>query len=476
VITGLGLTSGYGLGHRPLWDGLQAGRTAIAPIDPARPPGFDASGFAWRLSATIPGLDAKEHVPKSYRKAVKVMARDTEIAVACASLAVADAGWKTRFHAGEGNLEGGGTGAATTYPPARVGCHIGAGLIATEVGELASAMATAATPDGGFDERAWGTIGAEQGVPPPSPSQSLADTSPARGGDGVPGVARGGMNNLQPLWLLKYLPNMLACHVTIVHGLEGPSNTITCGEASGLLSIGESARVIERGAADASLAGGAESKISPMGLMRWGLAGRLARCGAGDDPLQVVRPFEVGSRGSVLGEGGGLLVLESERSAIDRGSTGPGVEIAGFGAAQAVPSAMPYVGGAGSGDAAALADAIHRALADAEMGPQDVEAVIPLGAGSVEADTAEWAGLRAVFGERLDTLCMVGLTPFIGNCVAGHGALAVGVAAMMAIQRRPPAGAVLRGGPLGPRGKWPCNILVCAGSLGGQAAAIVVRY
>ena len=83
----------------------------------------------------------------------------------------------------------------------------------------AAALASARTEGpahanaGGFDVRAWGT---------------------REGG-------RGGMNNLQPLWMLKYLPNMLACHVTIIHGCEGPSNTITCAEASGLLSIGESA-------------------------------------------------------------------------------------------------------------------------------------------------------------------------------------------------------------------------------------------
>lgn len=463
AITGLGLASAYGLGHRALWDGLESGRSAITPIDPARAPGFDASGFAWRLGATIPGLDAKEHVPKSYRKAVKVMARDTEIAVACAALAVGDAGWRTRFHGGEGGAEGG----ATTYPAARVGCHIGAGLIATEVAELASAMATASTADGGFDVRAWGTVD--------DASDARAASASAAAG-APPSDARSGMNNLQPLWLLKYLPNMLACHVTIVHGLEGPSNTITCGEASGLLSIGESARVIERGAADASLAGGAESKVNPMGLMRWGLAGRLAECEAGDDPRRVVRPFSAESRGSVLGEGGGLLVLEAEEMRRDRGSAGRAAEIAGFGAAQAVPRTMPYVGGAEAGDSAALSDAILRALADAEIDVGAIDAVIPLGAGSVEADGAEWAGLHAVFGARMDTLCVVGLTPLIGNCVAGHGALAVGVAALMATQRKAPAGAVLRGGPMGSRGDAACNVLVCAGSLGGQAAAIVVRH
>lgn len=437
VITGMGLVSGHGLGHRVLWEALCAGRSAIAPIDAARPPGFDASGFTCRLGAVIPGLDAKDHVPKSYRKAVKVMARDTEIAVACAALAVADAGLKTRAHEGE----------APTYPLARVGCHIGAGLIATEVDELASAQATAATSDGGFDTLAWGAVMEAAG-------------------------ARGGMNNLQPLWLLKYLPNMLACHVTIVHGAEGPSNTITCAEASGLLSIGESARVIERGAADASLAGGAESKINPMGLLRWTMAGRTAACEADEDPGRVLVPFDAASRGGLLGEGGGLLVLEEASSARARGA-GIAAEIAGFGAAQAIPHALPYTGDDGLGGRQALIDAIERALNDAGIGHGDVDAVVAMGIGEPEADAHEWGALLACLRDRAEGVPVVALTPSIGNCVAGHGALLVGVAAMMVREGSAPAGAVVRGprdagGPIR-------TVLVCAGSMGGQAAAMVVR-
>src|SRR5690606_32200745 len=177
---------------------------------------------------------AKDYVPKSYRKAVKVMARDIELAVAAAKCAVEDARLVTRGALPDGSSEG------TTYPASRMGCQIGAGLIAAETDELTAALATAATTaaDGRptLDLKAWGD---------------------AEGGQGA-------MNNLQPLWLLKYLPNMLACHVTIIHGAEGPSNTITCAEASGLLSIGESVRVIQRGDADLCFSGGAEAPINHM--------------------------------------------------------------------------------------------------------------------------------------------------------------------------------------------------------------------
>ena len=80
------------------------------------------------------------------------------------------------------------------------------------------------------------------------------------------------MSQLTPLWLLKYLPNMLACHVTIIHQLKGPSNTITCADASSHLAIGEAFRTIQRGKADLAICGGAESKVNQMGLMRQTLA------------------------------------------------------------------------------------------------------------------------------------------------------------------------------------------------------------
>ena len=71
------------------------------------------------------------------------------------------------------------------------------------------------------------------------------------------------MQQLTPLWLLKYLPNMLACHVTIIHELKGPSNTITCADASSHLAIGEAFRTIQRGKADLAICGGAETKVEP---------------------------------------------------------------------------------------------------------------------------------------------------------------------------------------------------------------------
>ena len=153
------------------------------------------------------------------------------------------------------------------------------------------------------------------------------------GGFDIAAWGASGMQNLTPLWMLKYLHNMLACHVTICHDCQGPSNTITCGEASALLSVGESMRVIGRGAADACLSGGAESKVNLMAVLRQQFAGRLAKAGIGDEASKVVRPFAANAIGGVPGEGGGILVLEAAESAQARGGAAL-AELAGFGASQ----------------------------------------------------------------------------------------------------------------------------------------------
>lgn len=439
-ITGLGAVSGLGLGMGPLWDGLVEGRSAIGRI--AR---FDPSGFPCRLGAEVKDFSAKDHVPKHYRKAVKVMARDTELAVGAAKFAVEDAGLTTRAtmgDAGERGLEGG----STTYPTARMGCHIGAGLIAAEAEELTMALASARAEAGGLggvDLRAWGRIG---------------------------------MENLTPLWLLKYLPNMPACHVTILHGAEGPSNTITCAEASGLLSIGESTRVIQRGDADLCFSGGAESKINLMGLLRMDLAGRVAHTGDSGDGALFVRPFadRESAGGGLLGEGGGIAILEEMGGAIARGAR-VYAEITGYGSAQSGP--VDSV----KDDDEGYRFAVEAALRDAGVHPDEVDAIVPLGCGVPEADLAEAGALRAVFGERLTRIPIVTSSPNIGNCMAGAGALLALIGAKCVHEQRLPArlnaGNPARGMNAGCCDAQPAplgHVLVCSGSLGGQNAALVL--
>ncbi|MGV6813473.1 MAG: beta-ketoacyl-[acyl-carrier-protein] synthase family protein [Phycisphaerales bacterium] len=433
VITGIGPACSIGLGIEPFWESLCTATPSIAPIET-----FDASGYRSGLAGEIREIKIRDFVPKSYRKATKVMARDTELAVIAAKLAADDAGLKTR-----GSDEG---DSGFEITPSRVGCQIGAGLIAADTQELSRAVVSAKDEDGTFSMNKWGTEG----------------------------EGESGMNNLPPLWLLKYLPNMLACHVTIIHGLEGPSNTIMGAEASAILSIGESTRVIERGSADMCFSGGAESRINPLGLLRWEYTGRLADTKDLSDPSQICKPFDPDSLGGIIGEAGGMLILEDEQHANSRGAT-PYAKIAGFGCAQSTPaicSACIHPEHAPSGEAAidrGLEAAIESAIADAKIGPEDIDVIVPMGLGVPELDAQEMGALESIFGDSLGGKSLISLAHLTGNTMAGHGGLMVAAGALCLHKQHIP------GHTRTESSDQPIeHVLVCTSSLGGQSGAILL--
>ncbi len=428
VITGLGVVTAGGLGIEELFANICAKAQNVKRIDL-----FDPSGFGCQVAGQLDDFSARKFVPRSYRKAVKVMARDIEIAVAAADLAVRDAGITTK-----GIDEN-----AVDIDPARFGCNIGAGLICADLNELGAAVNTSVT-DGKFDFKKWGNEG---------------------------------ISNLTPLWLLKYLPNMLACHVTIIHGTKGPSNTITCGEASGHLAAGEAARTIARGAADIAIAGGGESKVNPMNLLRQTLLERVTTTG-NENPAQACKPFDADADGTVIGEGGGLVILEDQSHAADRGAR-VYAEFAGFGAGNN-PDGMNYLEEPkGDGEARA----ISAAIADAGISPEQIDLVIPHGTGVPAEDAAEADAIRQTLGQRADTVPVVPLTGGFGNLFAGAGAVQLSVAAMaLHKQTIPPAVNFEK-----PAEAYRLNVqmeqtdaklqyaLCCTHATGGQNAAIVLK-
>jgi len=420
----------------PFWSALCDGRSGLGTIA-----SFDAGELGMPIGGEVAGLKIRDLVPKGYRKATKVMARDIELAVAAARLAAEDAGLVTR-----GSDEG---AAGHAIDGSRTGCHIGAGQISAEPIELGRAVAVSMDEGGAFDTRAWGT----------------------EGDDG-----QGAMNNLPPLWLLKYLPNMLACHVTIIHGCEGPSNTIMGAEAGALQSIGESLRVIERGGADLCFTGGAESRVNPMGLARMKLAGRASEVESGADPESVVRPYDPETRG-VIGEGGGMLILEEASAAAARGAN-VYARVTGFGCGMDTRPMTPGLSGVGDPDEdVGLTRAITAALADAGITADEIDAVAPMAAGVAALDRREMGSLRAALGD--SAYEMITLTPNAGNMLAGHGGLTAAAGAMAIREQRLPARINAASSPppvagvMSYRDKAVRNVLICSGSYGGQAAALV---
>jgi 3-oxoacyl-[acyl-carrier-protein] synthase II len=423
VITGIGIISPIGIGTTAFWENLLAGQAGVRRIAQ-----FDPAGFPSRIAGEVPAYRIGDHVPKSYRKATKVMARDTELAVVAADDAFKDSGLQSKAYTDSPGFDG-----------RRFGCNIGAGLISAELNELASAMHVARDGDR-LDLKKWG---------------------------------QEGMSQLTPLWLLKYLPNMLACHVTIVHELKGPSNTITCADASSHLAIGEAFRTIQRGDADLAICGGAESKVNPMGLVRQCLLKRVTE--KNDDPEQAVRPFDSAASGLAIGEGGGLLILEELEAAKRRGAR-IYAEVAGFGASQDTyrvtepdPRGHSY------------ARAVGNALADAKVNPADVGCIVPHGLGIPAFDRAELAGLAGVFGEALGQVPMAPIKAQLGNLAAGCGVDAA--TAALALHHNTIPGAVNTPSPVDARLNVRMSVremrvdvsVSSVYSLGGQNAALVFR-
>ncbi len=439
VITGLGVASPLGLGINETFDGLVEKRCGIDRIK-----AFDPSRFSSQIAGEVKSGEVKDCVPKGYRKAAKVMARDIELAVIAAYHAVKDAGIKTKCLVERGEAE------TADVDSTRFGANIGAGLICADLNELAGALATAAerpeAPQGrGFSLTKWGSEG---------------------------------MNNLTPLWLLKFLPNMLACHVTIVHDCQAPSNTITCGEASSHLAIGEAFRTVARGAADICICGGAESKVNPMGLLRQSLLDRLAVDSNGR-PSEACRPFDAHRKGAVIGEGAGLIILEELQRAKARGAR-IYAEIVGFGAAtNATHWLEPRQ------DGRPLALAIEKALADAGVAASDVGLINAFGAGTQPHDLAEAAAIRSALGKSGESIPVLATKGALGNSGAGSGAidLAVMIVAMsrgvippsLNTDKIDPACRlnVVRGDPADCRAEIGLSLATALS--GGQTAALAIR-
>jgi 3-oxoacyl-[acyl-carrier-protein] synthase II len=428
AITGLGAVTAAGVGMAALWDALLEARPCVKTIA-----GFDASHFSCHLGGELEAdFSARTFVPKDYRKAVKVMARDIEIAVAAADQAFRDAGLATAGTGGDG----------PTVPSDRLGCNIGAGLICSDLNELGAAVNSAVT-DGKFDMRKWGS---------------------------------GGMNNLTPLWLLKYLPNMLACHVTIIHAAKGPSNTITCGDASGHLTVGEATRLVARGDADVVIAGGAESKLNPMGLLRQGLLGRLCTRG-GDSPALACRPFDTQACGTVIGEGGGLLILEALDHAVARGAR-IYAEIVGFGAA-CNPGGLDVLKPTDGG----LDLAVAKALADAGADAKDVDVIVAHGTAVPGEDRCEAEAWHRALGDAAGQAPATAVTGAIGSLFAGAGGVELAVAAMALHTGTVPPTVNFEGHAPGSRlnlsdqvrSATPRLAVSAAFGIGGQSGACVLR-
>jgi 3-oxoacyl-[acyl-carrier-protein] synthase II len=353
VLTGLGVITAIGQSPASVWDSLRGGRGGVRTIT-----SFDASALPTRIAAEIADFDPKNYIDKSARKSLRVMARTIQLAVSAAQLALDDS-----------QID------KAALDPTRFGVEFGSGLIASELEELGdAAQASANCQPNAVDLEKWGEAG---------------------------------LAAIPPLWMLKYLPNMLACHVSILHNAQGPNNSITESDVASLLALGEAYRLVSRDAADFFLVGGAESKINPLSMVRQCLFEPLSK--RNDAPEKACRPFDRRRDGLVVGEGAAVLVLEELEHARRRGAR-IYAEVIGFGAAFDRKK-----------NGAGLARAVRAALADAGLGAEDIGCVNAHGLSSVEADAWEARGLQEVFGNLREPVPVFAPKSYLGNLGAGSG-------------------------------------------------------
>lgn len=421
VLTGVGIVAPSGLGADAHWQATCDAARAIGPITR-----FDASRYPVGLGGQVAAFVPEEHVPHALLVQTDVW---TQHALAATDLAFEDA----KF-----------------VPPA------------TDAGAGAGA-------DAGADDQAS----------VPSPFDVAVVTSASSGGNAF------GQRQIQNLWAKgpKYVSAYQSIawfyaassgQISIRHGLKGPCGVLASEGAGGLDAVGHARRLIRRGTA-AVVCGGTEAPLSPYALVCHLPAGQLSTAG---DPATAYRPFAPDAGGYVLGEGGAILLLEELDSALRRGASQVYAEVAGYAATH-----DGRVGPPSGGDH--LARAAQLALADAGVGPSDVDAVFADAWGTVPADRAEVAALRRVFGDRAGEVRVPVTAPkaLVGRLHSGGAALDVATAALALHTQHLP--------PTAPAGAWPVEgidlvmgaarpipldtVLVLARGQGGFNAAVVLR-
>jgi 3-oxoacyl-[acyl-carrier-protein] synthase II len=224
-----------------------------------------------------------------------------------------------------------------------------------------------------------------------------------------------GWNRVPPLTAPMSMGNGSAAAVSLLLNARAGAHATVNACSSGAQGIALAADLIRRGEADVVVAGGAEAPLHPLVLGSFAAMRALSK--RVDDPASASRPYDAERDGMVLGEGAGILVLESERHARERGARIYG-ELAGVGiSADAYDMVQPAPDGSGT------AAAIRASLADAGLSPADVAHLNANGTATVPGDAAEAAGVRAVFGDASQGPAVTATKSMTGHSLGAAGAI-----------------------------------------------------
>lgn len=427
VITGLGAITPLGNTASEMWNALCQGKCGIDKIT-----AFDPVGFTCKLAGQVADFKIRDFVPKTHRKAMKMMCRDIELAIVAADEALKKSNIITKaFDPQNINID-----------PTRIASNIGTSLISCDLEELAPSIAMSIT-DGNFDIKKWGKDGIEL---------------------------------VTPLWLLKYLSNMLGCHLGIIHDIQGPSNTITSAECAAHLAIAEAAQLIARGDSDIELTGGVEAKVNPMIMLRQCLLKRVTT--QEDNPQSACRPFDADAKGSVFGEAAGIITIENLETAQKR-NTEILAEIVGIGQSNSINPEYEHLEPDGKG----LQIAIEKALQDAQITPDDLDLIIPHGTAIPQDDLAETTAIQNALGDAAEKTPVFPTKSMLSNTGAAGGALDIITAVFAMKEGKIPAAKNCNKKADGCKlniTQLPIqtNInyaLCCSYTYGGQTSAIVIK-
>ncbi|MDH3289834.1 MAG: beta-ketoacyl-ACP synthase II [Gemmatimonadota bacterium] len=231
-----------------------------------------------------------------------------------------------------------------------------------------------------------------------------------------------GPSRVSPFFVPMFIPDIASGLVSIRWGAKGPNYCTVSACASSAHALGEAFRLVQSGAADLMIAGGAEAAVTPLAIA--GFANMRALSIRNDEPERASRPFDKDRDGFVMGEGAGVLILEALEDALDRGATIRG-ELLGYGmSADAFHMTQPAPGGEGA------KRAILACLEDGGIDHADVGYINSHGTSTPHGDIAETRAVKGVFGEVARDLVMNSTKSMTGHALGAAGALEASITLM----------------------------------------------
>ncbi len=336
VITGIGVMSPIGTDLETFWNSIAAGECGFRPTKT-----IEYVGTPGSIGGEVPDFDeksVKKGPLKDVRKQVNVMCREIQLGVASALQALQDSGIKPGM-----------------MPPERIGVEFGANLMNSPPEGMIDAARACAADGKTFDYDSWGLAGDDR------------------------------FKGMEPKWLLKFLPNMPACHIGIAIDARGPNNSLVQDEASGNLAISEAVGIIRRGRADVMVTGTTGTKLNSVKSAHHSHWDTLA-----DGPAaERCRPFDRSRTGEVIAEASCSLVLESRAHAEARGAKIYG-SILGAGSSCFLDDE--------TGEQKAIENAIRIAMKNAGISADQLGHVNACASGNPVRDAYEARALKAIVG------------------------------------------------------------------------------